>query len=143
MENMKTVELKEIARDLKVKDWWNLKKAELIAAIQEAQNKDYTIASENADGSLTVIAEVHHEDISEECQNESEDTEEAAEEAPKEVKKPSLKIKELTYDGRTQTIKEWAAELEMPWPTLYDRVNRNGWTVEEALTIPLGGRRKK
>lgn len=59
------------------------------------------------------------------------------------IKKPNLKIHELTYDGRTQTIREWANELEMPWPTLYDRVNRNGWTTEEALTIPLGGRRKK
>lgn len=59
------------------------------------------------------------------------------------IKKPNLKIHELTYEGRTQTIREWAEELEMPWPTLYDRVNRNGWTTEEALTIPLGGRRKK
>lgn len=70
-----------------------------------------------------------------------EDEEPAPEE--KQVKKPSLKLKELTFEGRTQTIKEWAAELEMPWPTLYDRVNRNGWSVEEALTIPLGQRRKK
>ena len=59
------------------------------------------------------------------------------------IKKPNLKMQELTYDGRTQSIREWANELEMPWPTLYDRVNRNGWTIEEALTIPLGGRRKK
>lgn len=59
------------------------------------------------------------------------------------IKKTNLKLNELTYDGRTQTIREWAKELEMPWPTLYDRVNRNGWTTEEALTIPLGGRRKK
>lgn len=59
------------------------------------------------------------------------------------TKKPNLKIRELTFEGRTQTIKEWAEELEMPWPTLYDRVNRNGWSVEEALTTPLGQRRKK
>lgn len=59
------------------------------------------------------------------------------------IKKPNLKIHELTYDGRTQSIRDWAKELKMPWPTLYDRVNRNGWTTEEALTIPLGGRRKK
>lgn len=55
----------------------------------------------------------------------------------------NLKIKDLTYKGKTQSIKDWAKEIDMPWPTLYDRVNRNGWTVEEALTIPLGGRRKK
>lgn len=54
----------------------------------------------------------------------------------------NLKIKELTYNGRTQTIREWAKELEMPWATLYDRVNRNGWSVEDAIEIPLGQRRK-
>lgn len=59
------------------------------------------------------------------------------------VKKPSLKIKELTYKGETKTIREWADELGMDWPTLYDRVNRNGWTVEEAIETPLGQRRKK
>lgn len=59
------------------------------------------------------------------------------------IKKQNLKLHELTYAGKTQTIREWADELKMPWATLYDRVNRNGWTVEEALTIPLGERRKR
>lgn len=60
-----------------------------------------------------------------------------------EIKKPNLHIKEITYAGKTQTIREWANELNMPWPTLYDRINRNGWTVEEALCTPLGERRKR
>lgn len=55
----------------------------------------------------------------------------------------NLKLTELTFEGQTKTIREWANEKGMPVPTLYDRVNRNGWTVEEALTIPLGGRRSK
>lgn len=53
----------------------------------------------------------------------------------------SKKVKELTYKGRTQSIKDWAEELQLPYPTLYDRINRNGWSVEEAIEIPLGGRR--
>lgn len=60
----------------------------------------------------------------------------------KEVKKPSLRLKDLTFNGKTQTIKEWAVELEIPWPTLYDRVNRNHWPIEKALTTPLRKRRK-
>ena len=59
------------------------------------------------------------------------------------VKRPSLRIKEITYKGETKTIREWADELGMDWPTLYDRINRNGWTVEEAIETPLGQRRKK
>ena len=39
MENMTSKELKEMAKGLKVKNWWNLKKAELIVAIQNAQNE--------------------------------------------------------------------------------------------------------
>lgn len=57
------------------------------------------------------------------------------------VTRKSKKVKELTYKGRTQTIKAWAEELQLPYPTLYDRINRNGWSVEEAIEIPLGGRR--
>ena len=54
----------------------------------------------------------------------------------------NLKLKELTYKGKTQSIRAWAEELQMPWATLYDRVNRNGWSVEDAIEIPLGQRRK-
>lgn len=58
-------------------------------------------------------------------------------------KRKNLKIKELTYNGETKSIKDWAAKIGMPTPTLYDRVNRNGWTVEEAIETPLGQRRPK
>jgi hypothetical protein len=39
MNNMTTKELKEMAKQLKVKNWWTLKKAELVAAIEAAQNE--------------------------------------------------------------------------------------------------------
>ena len=94
------------------------------------------------DAMQTVIED--HETITEEPQTESEEVSEEPKEKPKaRNKKPNLKLTELTYNGETKSIREWAKELEMPWPTLYDRVNRNGWTVEEAIEIPLGGRRKK
>lgn len=53
----------------------------------------------------------------------------------------SKKIKELTYNNKTQSIKAWAEELQFPYHTLYDRINRNGWSIEEAIEIPLGKRR--
>lgn len=152
MENMTSKELKAIAKELGVKNWWNLKKTELIAEIEKIQTaEEETTAYEidNPDNDEVTAYEVDNE--TEELQNAPESTEEAevdnnepeTEKSTREVKKPNLKIKELTFNGKTQTIKEWAAELGMPWPTLYDRINRNGWTVEEALTIPLGERRKK
>lgn len=58
-------------------------------------------------------------------------------------KKANLKLSELTYKGETKSIRAWADELKMPWPTLYDRVNRNGWSIEDAIETPLGQRRPK
>lgn len=144
LNEMKTKELKEMAKSLAVKNWWNLKKTELIAEIAIAIG-DKEDAGEEVDVDALAEAATAEENL------EPEETEEASstemvpetEETPKEVKKPSLGIKEIEFNGKTQSLRAWATELEMPWPTLYDRINRNGWTIEEALTIPLGSRRKK
>ncbi len=42
----------------------------------------------------------------------------------------------LTWQGRTQTMIQWAREQRMPWPALQRRLNA-GWSVEKALTHPL------
>lgn len=112
-------QLRELCKQQHVKNWWNLNKAAAIAALTET--KENTLTETPPPEKIAAFVEV---------------------EEPK-IKKPNLKIHELTFNGKTQTIREWAKELEMPWPTLYDRINRNGWTVEEALTIPLGGSRPK
>lgn len=38
----------------------------------------------------------------------------------------------LTYDGRTQTLAQWAAEYGVPYNRLYTRIYR-GWDIERAL----------
>lgn len=43
----------------------------------------------------------------------------------------------IEYDGRIQTIAEWADEYNMEYYNLYNRLCRYGWTVERALTEPL------
>lgn len=60
-----------------------------------------------------------------------------------EPKKANMRLNEVTYKGKTKTIREWASEIDMPWPTLYDRINRNGWPVDLAIETPLGQRRPK
>lgn len=42
----------------------------------------------------------------------------------------------LTYDGRTQTLKEWAEEVGMQRGTLAFRI-KSGWSTERALTQPV------
>jgi len=40
----------------------------------------------------------------------------------------------LTYNGKTQTISQWADELGINQGTLYSRLNRGHWSIERALT---------
>ena len=41
----------------------------------------------------------------------------------------------LTFDGKTQTVAQWADEKGLTYSTLCHRLE-NGWTVEKALTMP-------
>lgn len=158
LNEMTSKQLKELAKEHHVKNWWNLSKAALITAL--TVDSEATIESEldtcqpeydnlNSNETEPIKNKIEIETVESEelieseldtCQpeivnNKSEET--------KPLKKPNLKIQELTFEDKTQSIRAWAKELELPYPTLYDRINRNGWTIEEALTIPLGGRRKK
>lgn len=40
----------------------------------------------------------------------------------------------LTYEGRTQTISQWAKELGIHSGKIKDRINKCGWSVERTLT---------
>lgn len=42
----------------------------------------------------------------------------------------------INYNGKKQTISEWADELNLSRIALYYRIRR-GWDVEKALTTPL------
>ena len=114
--------LKRIAKELKIKGFSTMKKEDLMDAISTAIGED--------DEVLATVEEI---------------AEQIAAEAPVKAKtsaNPSLGIKELTFNGKTQSITAWAKEVGLQRPALYDRINRHGWSVEDALTIPAGGRRK-
>lgn len=124
MENMTNIELKAMAKELGVKSWWTLKKAELIAEIQKIQSatddKNIDEAAKNA-----------------RVESENVNTDESAE-APKTSNK---KVDLIEYDGKTQSLSAWARELNMPGQTLYARLHISNWSVEKAFTTP--SRRKK
>jgi hypothetical protein len=44
----------------------------------------------------------------------------------------------LTFNGITQTIAQWAESLCMEYNTLHARLSYYGWSVEKALTTPVG-----
>jgi len=43
----------------------------------------------------------------------------------------------ITYNGKTQTMKQWAEEIGMNYTTLVNRIVRNHWSVEKALTTKV------
>ena len=43
----------------------------------------------------------------------------------------------LTYNGETKTLKEWSDVSGIPYSTLKRRINVYGFTVKEALTLPV------
>lgn len=49
----------------------------------------------------------------------------------------------INYTAETLTLAQWAEKRNIPYQTLWLRLYRYGWSVEEALTIPIGGKRKK
>lgn len=140
LEERTSKELKSIARKEGVPNWWNLKKADLIKGIKAKQAEAEEVEETFVEESVEEVTETHSEAPTEPIEETSEETKENTKTEPK---KPNKKLKELTYKGKTQSIKAWAEELNMPWPTLYDRVNRNGWSVEDAIETPLGQRRPK
>lgn len=48
----------------------------------------------------------------------------------------------VTYQGRTQTLMQWAEETGIPFPTLRYRIVDSKWPVEDALTIGVGAIKK-
>lgn len=39
----------------------------------------------------------------------------------------------LTYQGRTQNISQWAEELKIPYSRLWDRITKQGMSLEKAI----------
>lgn len=48
----------------------------------------------------------------------------------------------VTYNGKTQTVTQWAEEVGIPYHTIRERLMR-GWSAEKALTTPLPEKRGK
>lgn len=131
LEERTSKELKFMARKAGVPNWWTLNKAKLIEGIK-AKQAEVEAEAEPVEAPSEAPTEPIEEPVTETKKN-----------TKAEPKRANKKLTELTYNGETKSIRAWAEELNMPWPTLYDRVNRNGWSVKDAIETPLGQRRPK
>lgn len=53
------------------------------------------------------------------------------------------KNRRLTYNGESKTVSEWTRHLGFSKVLLHQRIFSYGWSVEEALSTPVGGKRDK
>lgn len=118
-------ELRAIAKSLGIKGYWDMKKDQLIEAIEaiEAHQEQPETTEEVVD------VETHEEEtVVPETEPEDETT-------PSDKKKQGRKSKNLfTYNGKTQSIADWSKETGIGTTTLYNRLVYKGWAPEKAFT---------
>lgn len=122
LETMTATELKTLAKEFKVKNWWNLKKADLIT---ELTNIKLDLEDQAA---VQKDTEEYQEELKE---TESQETQPTEKKAPKRAKAPKVEKNEENL----VTIKELAAEFHMKG-TKARRLLRDA-----AISRPYGGNR--
>jgi len=48
-----------------------------------------------------------------------------------------MTVNYVTYNGKTQGIRQWAREIGICYGVLYTRIVKRKWDIERALTTPL------
>lgn len=54
-----------------------------------------------------------------------------------EQQKNSSRVNWITFNGKTQSIADWAKDIGVAHSTLSARLNKLGWSVEKALAVAL------
>ena len=122
LEALTAAELKTLAKESKVKNWWNLKKADLIT---ELTNIKLDLEDKAA---VQKATEEYQEELKE---NESQETQPSEKKTPKKTKAPKVEKNEENL----VTLKELAAEFHMKG-TKARRLLRDA-----AISRPYGGNR--
>ena len=138
LKTMKVNEIKSIARAMGIKGWWDMKKAQLIEAIENHQQtepltEDEPIEEVTPEAPETVEVatnEINHEN------------EENAPEVKNEAHRKNQK-RLIEYNGKTQTLTAWAKELGIRHQTLYNRIVMKGMDPAEAFEMPIKKSTKK
>lgn len=145
LELMSAKELKAIAKELKIKDWWTKSKFQLVADIKALQVEEEptetieefagqdSLEDQEADANLVPMPGIEKlAELKKEYPNKKKDNE------PTEKK---ARGKQIEFGGKSMNLNEWAKELGMTRQTLYARLYIQNWDVEKAFTTP--GRKAK
>lgn len=125
LHEMTAAELKAKAKELKIKGWWEMKKEELIVAIEAAQPIE-EIVPEIVENDKDVVVKVE-EKIVPELKEDDHNV------APKKKNQKRL----IEYKGEVKTLTAWAKELGIRHQTLYNRIVMKGMDPVEAFEMPI------
>lgn len=154
LKTMKVNEIKNIAKAMGIKGWYDMKKAQLIEAIENHQQTepliDETLIDETEDVETeeTIIAEASDDEhIKEDAPEAPETAETVTNEINRENEESTPEITESThrknkkrlieYNGKTQTLTAWAKELGIRHQTLYNRIVIKGIDPATAFEMPI------
>ena len=132
IKTMKIAEVKAMAREIGIKGWWDMKKADLIKAIEDNQPAEESIIE---DIIPEVVSEVTEEIKTEEDVVIKADEENVSESSQEAHRKNQKRL--IEYKGETKTLTAWAKELGIRHQTLYNRIVIKGMDPIEAFEMPL------
>lgn len=120
MTNLETMTLKELrtmAKDAEIKNWWTMKKVDLIEVLS---NDEPEIVQEEVKLEPNI--------------NTLNDEKDVSEDEPATMRKNQKRL--IEYNGKTQTLNAWAKELGVRHQTLYYRIVMKGWEIDKAFEAP-------
>lgn len=136
LNEMNTKELKEMAKELKVKNWWTLKKAELIVAIEAVQTETPESVQDESESAVETACNNVIEETEEAAQNEPETTEEVAnDEVIEETQNDENNGWELIAKQQLNNAYNWIVSGNKNAVTDGEMSNEdfNKWIADEAL----------
>lgn len=140
-EEMKVTELKQIAKDKRVRYWWTLDKAQLIEKIKDRDENPVVLPEVHLTLSGNMIEIPIEADEDDELEEDADLVPmpgiEKLAELKAEVSTGKKRGALLEYGGKSQNICAWAKELGISANTLYGRIYRMGWSVDKAFTTPV------
>ena len=150
LKTMKVNEIKSIARAMGIKGWWEMKKAQLIEAIENHQQTEPLTEDEHElvqmpvteDGPISEESEVTSETAEVVTNEINHENEESVSEVKNEAHRKNQK-RLIEYNGKTQTLTAWAKELGIRHQTLYNRIVMKGMDPIEAFEMPIKKSTKK
>ena len=126
---MTSKELKELAKERKISNWWNLRKDQLIAALDEYDRA----TAEEQPVEEQPIEEPVEEPVEEEQPVEEKSAEKSADTKIKVQYDKPKRGQLIEFNGKAQNICAWAKELGISANTLYGRLYKLGWPLDKAL----------